>query len=257
MSNLVSIAISTVKEAGKIVKEKFAGDTALTEKGFANFVTEVDFTVEKFVTNRLRITTPECHILTEETYKENLDTDKIIWILDPLDGTTNFIHNYPHISISLALVVGAKVQLGVIYNPMNDELFYAELGEGAFLNTNRIHVSSHESLAKSILGFGLPYNRERTNEIFASVEKVFSTCQDVKRKGPASLDIAYVACGRLDGYFELDLEVWDLSAGLILLEEAGGKITDWHGNPLAMVSCQSDVLATNGKIHNSLIDILN
>ncbi len=254
MEQLTKEVISLVKDAGKIISTNLDHkSTVVTKKDvFANFITTIDLQVEKFLTSSLRKITPEFGILSEEGGEEILISTAPLWIIDPLDGTTNFIHKYPSLSISVALIVKNKIEFGVVFNPINNELFHAIKNIGAYLNNNKITVSNNKNLASSIVGFGLPYDRSNAKRVFNAGAKIYSYCQDLKRKGPASLDLAYVACGRLDGFFEVDLELWDYAAGQCILNEAKGKITNWKNEIIHPANKKNDILASNGYIHNEL-----
>jgi len=249
-------AISIVKQAGTIIRDRIfdAQPTLLKDK--FNFATPVDYEVQEFIIGKLAQIVPDSAFLAEEDHFDRYDISQPLWVLDPIDGTTNFIHGYPHVAISLALVRHNKILFGIVYNPIAKELFYSQVGNGSYLNDQRIMISSNKTLDNCIIGFGLPYNRRKSDFLFQKAQQVFSRCQDIKRKGPASLDIAYVSCGRLDGYFELDLHPWDFVAGILILEEAGGRITDWSGLPLS-IDRSNNIIASNKYIHGSLINILN
>jgi len=251
MKELMEKTIACVLSAGEIVRSG-SKELNIEEKGFANYVTNIDLAVQKELIEALKDLAPEAEFISEENETNDYGTDKPKWILDPIDGTTNLIHGYPHVAISVAYV-GSKQRFGIVYNPFNGELFTALSGAGAWLNGERLAVSRNALPGECIFGFGFPYDRQvSAPAMFRAAEKVFAACQDLKRKGPASLDLAYVAAGRIDGYFEVDLNVWDVAAGLILLEEAGGRATDWSGVPLVDGLAKTDLIATNGLVHEEL-----
>jgi myo-inositol-1(or 4)-monophosphatase len=227
----------------------------IDEKGFANFVTNIDIEVQNRLHDGLGRLMPNAVFVSEESDVHEWDGQRPAWIIDPIDGTTNMIHGYPHVAISVAYIDGAD-RFGIVYNPFNGELFTAISGHGAYLGTERISVSENARMEQTIIGFGLPYNRYLARTMFRAAEKVYETCQDMKRKGSAALDLCYVAAGRLDGYFEVDLNIWDFAAGGIILEEAGGTVTDWFGEPVIPHRRKADVASSNGKIHPSLLSLI-
>lgn len=216
------------------------------EKGEKDYVTEVDLLVQSRVTDQLRRWYPQVQMLAEEKDNEQVDTGGDYWILDPVDGTSNLMHDFHHSALSLAYCEDGELKFGLIYNPFTDELFWAEKGKGAFLNGESIHVSSKKTLEESLILFGTcPYHRERSREDFELFRRVFLRSQDVRRLGSAALDLAYIACGRSDLFFERDLKPWDYAAGLILIEEAGGTVTDYRQQRPDARS-NSDIVAGNG-----------
>lgn len=216
------------------------------EKGEKDYVTEVDLQVQSRVTEQLHARYPQVQMLAEEKDNATVDTQGDYWILDPVDGTSNLMHDFHHSALSLGYCEEGELEFGMIYNPFTDELFWAQRGKGAFLNDDPIHVSNRKTLEESLILFGTcPYHRERSAEDFELFRRVFLRSQDVRRLGSAALDLAYIACGRSDLFFERDLKPWDYAAGLILVEEAGGIVTDYcrkrpdlRGN--------SDIVAGNG-----------
>jgi len=201
------------------------------EKGEKDYVTDVDLAVQKTVISTLREWYPETGFLAEEGDHDKIDPDQDLWILDPVDGTSNLMHDFRHSAVSLGLWKDGQVVFGLIYNPFSDELFWAEKGKGAWCNDHRIRVSGETEMKRSLILFGTcPYHRERSAEDFRLFEKVFLQSQDVRRLGSAALDLAYIAAGRSEAYFERDLKPWDYAAGLLIVEEAGGTVTDYRGN---------------------------
>jgi myo-inositol-1(or 4)-monophosphatase len=243
---------NAVLEAGRIMLDYILESRHIIEKGPANFVTEVDYKVQEFLVNRLSSIIPGSNIITEESDRNNFKLDKPTWILDPVDGTTNLMYGYRHSAVSLALFMEGKPLLGFIYNPFSGEMFIAEKGKGACLNGDKIKVSSNATLADSLITFGTtPYDKSKSKKTFDIVEKTFYHSRDVRRSGSAALDIAYIACGRIDGFFEVKLQPWDFAAGMVILEEAGGRITNLQGEELKVISADG-VLASNGLIHEEL-----
>lgn len=229
----------------------------IREKGFADFVTEVDTGVQAFLKERLGERYPEIQFLGEEGAKERIDYSRPVWILDPIDGTTNLIYDFGMSAVSLALYYGEGGALGIVYNPFHEELFTAKRGEGAYLNGRRIHVSEAQSLHESLIGIGTsPYEKELAEDNFRVFLEVYKRSLDIRRTGSAAIDLCYTACGRLDGYFERNLKPWDYGAGAVILREAGGCVTDLDGNgPDIRGNCS--IAATNGAIHGELLDMIN
>lgn len=239
-------------EAGEIITNTVLRKEHIETKGHANFVTVVDYKVQEFLVHRLREILPGSNMITEESKENIFDLEKPTWIIDPVDGTTNLMYNYQHSAISVGLWIDGKPDMGFVYNPALKEMFFAEKGKGAFLNGNRIRVSDNRNLVDSLIGFGTtPYDREKADDTFKVISQIFKSCRDVRRSGSAALDISYVACGRMDGFFEMTLQPWDFAAGSIILIEAGGAITKWCGDELNPI-CASSVIASNGYIHNEL-----
>ncbi len=242
-----------IREAGNIIINTELNDISYMEKGECNFVSNLDYYVQSFLINAISQLIPNSIIISEESNQFIcIDSKEYIWIIDPIDGTTNLIHNYPVYSISIALIRDSNVLLGLTYNPITKELFHAIKGQGAFLNNSRISVSKTLKLKDSLLGFGFPYNKERINSIVKLISETVNVVHDLRRTGSSALDLAYIACGRLDGYFEYDLELWDFAAGSLLVLESGGSITDWD-NKILNFTRKNNILATNKKIHDELV----
>ena len=242
--------ITLVKKAKVFVENReMAGHVKV--KGPADYVTQVDMNIQKFLSEELGKLAPEIQFLGEESGLHEMYADTF-WILDPIDGTTNLIHDYQHSAISLGLYDKGEIVMGIIYDPFREETFYAEKGKGAFLNGKPIHVSDAENLGKTMIAFGTaPYQKELAEENFRRVQRVYEKSQDVRRTGSAAIDLAYVACGRTGGFFEIRLQPWDFAAGSLLVEEAGGTITHFSGEKLKLLQPGS-VLATNGMIHEEM-----
>lgn len=256
MKDIKVEAERVVKEAGKLFFEKVTEGDVNEKKGTANFVTSVDLAVQDFVVRELECLLPGSNIITEESSSNLFHMERPTWILDPVDGTTNLMYDYRHSAVSLALLIEGKPVLGMVYNPFLQEFFWGEKGKGAFLNEKSMKVSSSRKLSDSLVAFGTtPYDRSEAARTFEITRDVFSNSRDVRRSGSAALDMAYVACGRLDGFYELSLQPWDYAAGIILLEEAGGRVTNWAGRGLSCTAADS-VAATNGDIHEELRNLL-
>ncbi len=250
----VDIAKEAALSAGKILKELYLKPHQITHKGEIDLVTEADIASEKKIKdilNSIKI----APILAEESSSLEINKDKTIWIVDPLDGTTNFAHGFPWFCVSIALWDNARTIIGVIYLPIFNECFIAVEGQGAFLNDERIEVSRVNCLNEALLATGFPYDvRQHPDKVIEALKNMILKCQGIRRAGAAAIDMAYVACGRLDGFWEIKLKPWDTAAGLLLVQEAGGKVTDFSGNNYD--PWIREVLASNSIIHKELIDVL-
>lgn len=244
--------IRLVKETKGIIENREMASN-VKEKGVADYVTQVDIAIQDFLKKELYALAPDIQFLGEESGLQPMDTDSY-WILDPIDGTTNLIHDYQHSVVSLALCRQKEIVMGIVYDPFHDEFFSAVKGEGSLLNGRQIHVSYSENLSETIIGIGTA-KRECAKENFARFLKVYENSQDIRRLGSAALELAYTACGRQGGYFEGYLNPWDYAAGMLLIQEAGGKVTDWNGNALDPTQA-SQVAGTNGRVHEKLLKLL-
>lgn len=257
MKSLFNDAIEAVKKAGEIILDSEIVRSQIIQKGFGNYVTQVDLKVQEFLVGELDQLIPGSNIITEESTKNQFTFAKPTWILDPVDGTTNLMRGYRFSAVSLALFDQGKPAFGIIFNPFADELFTAESGKGAFLNGKDIHVTQNSELEDCLIAFGTaPYHRNQAEKTFRLTEAVFVKSLEIRRSGSAALDLVYTACGRLDGYYEFYLQPWDFAAGMIILEEAGGRICDWGGSPLNALTPGS-VLATNGFIHHTMLEMIS
>ncbi|HET6460851.1 MAG TPA: inositol monophosphatase family protein [Syntrophales bacterium] len=254
MDDRTQFTMAIAREAGDFLKERLHARHAIEYKGEINIVTEEDRLSEGMIVSRIRGRYPDCDILAEESTRM-MSGSSCRWIIDPLDGTTNYAHGYPVFCVSIALEDEGEIRLGVVYNPMLDEMFVAEKGGGAYSNGRKIAVSDTDNLSRSLLATGFPYDirTDRNNNInyFNGMAK---RAQAIRRAGSAALDMAYVAAGRFDGFWELKLMPWDTAAGWLLISEAGGVVTDIAGNAFRLDS--PHILATNGKIHQTMIEIL-
>jgi len=227
---------------------------AWTAKGQNDFVTEVDRHAEEIIRGSLLIDTPNARVIGEELGSE-IVTGGLVWIVDPLDGTTNFAHGFPFYSVSIGLEYGGECILGVVLDPLHHELFTAELGIGASLNGDRIRVSTTTTLDKSLLVTGFAYNiRETPNNNLDHFSRISLCAQGVRRTGSAALDLCYVACGRFDGYWEVKLNPWDMAAGIVILREAGGVVSSFTKGEFSLYG--QELVATNGHIHDHLLGAL-
>jgi myo-inositol-1(or 4)-monophosphatase len=257
---VLNFAIQTAREAGRVLAGRLGRALQVSNKGDIDLVTEADLASEKLIIDRIKSYYPRHAILAEEAGALGAvlnvsGTSDWKWIIDPLDGTTNYAHGYPCFCVSIALERAGQIELGVVYDPIRDEMFAAERGQGATLNDRTIRVSEVEELNSSMLCTGFPYNvRERQNFV-RDFAKFTMNAQAVRRDGSAALDLAFVACGRFDGFWEDGLNPWDVAAGVLLIEEAGGQVTDFSGKPLDIYTPK--VLASNGLIHEVMMKILN
>lgn len=250
----LDLAIHAVKESGKIQLEWLGKEKRVELKGEINLVTEVDRMCESRIVEIIKKVFPEHNILTEETPMPE-GSSPYRWIIDPLDGTTNYAHGYPCFSTSIALELEGEIVLGAIYDPLLNELFTAQQGQGAFLNGERISVSTIERLTEALLCTGFPYDlRESKENNLDHFSNFVMEAQAIRRDGSAALDLCYVAAGRFDGFWELKLNPWDVAAGALIVKEAGGKVTDFRGGPLDIYG--QETLATNGRIHEEMVRVL-
>lgn len=248
-------AVSAVQAAGSLLTGP-GTDLAVSEKGRTDFVTRVDTAVQARLQQELSALAPDFQFMGEEKDNREIDPSRALWILDPVDGTTNLIHGFRQSTISLALADGGQVFGGIVYQPFAGELFTAFRGRGAFLNGAPLQVSRAACLRDSLVSVGTnPGRRENADAAFARMRRIYDRCHDIRRVGAASLELCWVAAGRLDGYLEHGLKPWDYAAGGLILREAGGTITDFSGCPLPCGQA-GDVVGTNSRIHKELITLL-
>jgi myo-inositol-1(or 4)-monophosphatase len=254
MDAIRTLIVAAAREAGGLLRERLHDRHIVQYKGEINLVTEADRLSEALIVERIHREFPGHDILTEES-PETANGSDFRWIIDPLDGTTNYAHGYPVFCVSIALEVKGVIMQGAVYNPMLDELFTAEKGAGAFLNGRRLNVSRTEILSRSLLATGFPYDiREDRDNNINYFNRMVLSAQAVRRAGSAALDLAYIAAGRFDGFWELKLMPWDTAAGWLLVKEAGGSVTDLCGDPYHLHS--RNMLASNGLIHDEMARIL-
>ena len=251
---LTAEAISLAREAGRILRRRFRTAVPVTVKGPADIVTATDIEVQSLIVRRIRRKFPTHGILAEEGLDATAGTEWR-WIVDPLDGTKNFAHGLPSFCVSIAAERDGRVELGVVLDPVHDELFLAIRGCGAWCNGRRIRVSEARALRQSFLGTGLPH---RVRRFAGSVGRTFSRFATlslgVRDRGAGALDLCYVACGRFDGYWEIDQSPWDIAAGGLIVEEAGGRMSSFHGGPFDIFG--GETVASNGKIHDQILAVL-
>lgn len=253
---MLNFAIQVARDAGNLLVQRL-GAAQITNKGDIDLVTEADIAAEELIIDRIRSHYPLHGILAEEsgeTIQEGSSRSEWKWIIDPLDGTTNYAHGYPCFCVSIGVEHSGALEIGVVYDPMRNEMFAAERGQGATLNERRIRVSDVEELNRAMMCTGFPYD-VRTRPDFARDFTNFTLhAQAVRRDGSAALDLAYVACGRFDGFWEDGLNTWDIAAGALLVSEAGGRITNFENEPLDIYT--KKVVASNGRVHDAMLRLL-
>jgi myo-inositol-1(or 4)-monophosphatase len=249
------VAVDAARAAGRLLRDELSGARRIAYKGTpTNLVTEMDQRAETLILERLRGAFPDDAILSEERGALGGRSGRR-WIVDPLDGTTNYAHGIPLFAVSIALEAGGRPTLGVIYDPNHEELYVAERGAGATLNDERLAVSSAASLDESLLATGFPYDiRDSVDNNLAEYAAFAVRSRAVRRIGSAVLYLAWLAAGRLDGYWELRLGAWDVAAGVLLVEEAGGRVTDLGGGAVDLDA--PSLVATNGRIHDAMLAVL-
>jgi myo-inositol-1(or 4)-monophosphatase len=253
MLQLKDFAVDLARQAGGLLMDKFAQSLAIHYKGDIDLVTEADKASENLIVEAIRQNFPDHGILSEESPAIS-GKSAMRWIIDPLDGTTNYAHGYPVFCVSVALEQEGTIILGVIYDPTRRDTFVTVRGEGAYLNGKRLSVSPTPNLNRSLLATGFPYDIRESSENNLNYFNVMAKkAQAIRRAGAAALDIAYVAAGRFDGFWELKLQPWDMAAACLLLTEAGGKITDITGGPWSIAS--PNIAVSNGRIHEQMIAV--
>jgi myo-inositol-1(or 4)-monophosphatase len=256
---LLDFAIETAREAGRVLAERFgSASLKVQHKGDIDLVTESDLAAERLIVGRIRNYYPRHDILAEESgtsAQEGTGQSEYKWIVDPLDGTTNYAHGYPCFCVSIALEEAGELVIGVIYDPTRDELFAAERGAGATLNGRRIRVSETSELNEALLCTGYPYDVRGRDDFARHFTNFILNAQGVRRDGSAALDLAYVACGRFDGFWEEGLRPWDVAAGAVLIKEAGGYVSRYDNSPLDIYA--PPIMASNGLIHEEMMRVLS
>lgn len=248
------IGLAAAYKSSKVVRSFYKDTFRIGKKGPIDLVTEADTESEKIIIETIKTAFPDHEILAEESGLNSGEADHR-WIIDPLDGTTNFSHQLGIFSISIAFVLNGEIVLGIVLNPVSGELFTGEKNKGAFLNGQPIRTSSVLSVAESLLVTGFPYNfKELLDPIMSRFTGCLKASQGVRRLGSAAIDLCYVACGRFDGFWEQNLKPWDTAAGVLISKEAGAVVTDFSNKPFEIE--KKEILATNGKIHNEMISLL-
>ncbi len=259
-SETLETALAAAQAASDIIQSYaangFHSETKIVDDTALGLVTKADLEAEQCIVETLRSKYPKHAFLAEESHA-NTETCEHLWIIDPLDGTNNFAHGIPHYSVSIAYYHDGQPKCGVIANPSNGEVFWAERGRGAWLNERQVSVSSESSIEEAIVATGFYYDRgQMMKETLTSIEKLFeNNIRGIRRFGSAALDLAYVGCGRYTAFFEYQLFPWDFAAGRLFVEEAGGKTTNCIGEPIPLQS--TTMLATNGHLHREVLNLVN
>jgi len=255
MLQFKSFAVDLARKSGALLKEKFSQTHKIQYKGDIDIVTEADKLSEDLIIETIKRNFPDHGILSEES-PAITSAGKLRWIIDPLDGTTNYYHGYPVFCVSVALENEGTIVLGVIYDPMREDMFVAIRGEGAYLNDKKLKVSSVNNLSRSLLATGFPYDiRDSKENNLDYFNAMAINVQAIRRAGSAALDLAYLAAGRFDGFWELKLKPWDTAAGCLLVTEAGGVISDIAGSKWHLQS--PNLMASNALIHEQMIKVLS
>jgi myo-inositol-1(or 4)-monophosphatase len=227
----------------------------VSHKGPSDFVTAADIKAEKTLRAELQKARPRFGFLMEESGEIQGEDGKHRWIIDPIDGTTNFLHGIPHFAISIGLEMEGEMIAGLVYNPIVEEVFWAEKGQGAFLNDKRLRVSARNRMSEAVMATGIPFHGRPGHEPFIDqMGRVMKDVAGIRRMGAASLDLAYVAAGRFEGFWEAGLQPWDIAAGVLLVREAGGFVTDFKGDKNVLAS--GNVVAANAKLHKQFLDLV-
>ena len=251
---MLNFAIRVAQEAGRLLRDRVGTKIEVAHKGAINIVTDVDIASERLIREAIATQYPRHQVLAEEGGLAE-SRSEYRWVIDPLDGTTNYAHGYPVFCVSIALEYQEETILGVVYDPMRDELFTAERGGGATLNHRPIRVSSTDSLMQSMLSTGFPYDiRTSTLTNLDHWANFAMNAQALRRDGAAAIDLCYTACGRFDGFWELNLSPWDMAAGALIVTEAGGRVTDFSGGEFSIY--KPEIIASNGLIHDRMVEVI-
>ena len=256
MENFLSVASQAARSAGALIREHWRQVKQVHYKSAINLVTTIDRRAEETIVGLLLKNFPGHSVLAEEETALGGSGSGYRWIIDPLDGTTNFVHSYPMFCVSIGLEHQGEIVLGVVYDPLREEEFTAVKGQGARLNNEPIQTSKVAELGKALLATGFPYDHRENPDFYLRYFRAFMVrAQGIRRAGAAALDLCYVACGRIDGFWELKLHPWDTAAGSLIVREAGGTITDFSGDPFSVYGAET--LASNGLIHAEMLAALN
>ena len=249
--------IEIVKKAGEIFKEGYNKNLEIYSKGIKDLVTEYDIKIEQLLIKEFKDKFPKYSIIAEETTKENFNNSIII---DPIDGTTNFAHHIPHCAISVGVYENKNPKYAIVYNPILNELYYAKKEEGAYKNGEKINVSNQDDFQRSLIATGFPYssaeNEEDLKWVINKLKHILPRCQDIRRLGSAALDLCYVAEGKYEGFYEINLKPWDVSAGILIVNEAGGMISNEFGEEYNFFEDRC-IVASNGIIHSDIVEVLS
>ncbi len=253
-AEFLSVAEKAARDAGRMLKRRMSDKREISFKGAVDLVTNFDKRAQKIIFSRLSTAFPDHGFLAEEGLRREKKGD-FLWIIDPLDGTTNYAHRFPVFCVSIALEFRGRIVLGLVYDPMREEFFWAIETRGAYLNGREIRVSPVDDLNQSLLATGFPYDvRESQVNNVDHFNRFLVRAQALRRCGSAALDLCYVACGRFDGFWELKLKPWDVAAGALIVKEAGGRLSDFSGAEFSHLS--PETLASNGLIHEAMIKVL-
>jgi len=255
MQPMLNIAVRAARSAGELILRSTDSVSRLSvdQKGKNDYASEVDRMAEREIISIIKAAYPEHAILAEESGKHK--GNDFVWIIDPLDGTTNFLHGFPQYSVSIALKYKGKLEVGVVYDPLRDELFTAKRGGGAMLNSRRLRVTNQNSLKGALIGTGFPFKTDRDLDAYLGMFRALTTeCAGIRRAGSAALDLAYVAAGRMDGYWEIGVMEWDMAAGILLIKEAGGVVTDFSFNDNYLES--GNVIVGSPKMHQLMYQLI-
>jgi myo-inositol-1(or 4)-monophosphatase len=255
MQPMLNIAVRAARSAGELILRSTDSVSRLSvdQKGKNDYASEVDRMAEREIISIIKAAYPEHAILAEESGKHK--GNDFVWIIDPLDGTTNFLHGFPQYSVSIALKYKGKLEVGVVYDPLRDELFTAKRGGGAMLNNRRLRVTNQNSLKGALIGTGFPFKTDRDLDAYLGMFRALTTeCAGIRRAGSAALDLAYVAAGRMDGYWEIGIMEWDMAAGILLIKEAGGVVTDFSFNDNYLES--GNVIVGSPKMHQLMYQLI-
>ena len=251
---MLNFAIETAREAGQILLEKFGRKINISKKGDINLVTEADLASEKYIIEKINSRYPKHAILAEESGEAIVEGATWKWIIDPLDGTTNYAHGYPCFCVTIALEHDGEIVIGVTFDPTRDELFASERGGGATLNNKPIRVSETPELKDALLVTGFPYDTRERENFVRHFTGFTHKSRGIRRDGSAAIDMAYVACGRFDGFWEEGLHAWDVAAGVLLIEEAGGRVSYYDDSKFSIY--KPPICASNSLIHGEMLEVL-
>ena len=255
MQPMLNIAVRAARSAGDLILRSAdnVGRLQIDQKGKNDYASEVDRMAEREIINIIRAAFPDHAILAEESGKHK--GNDFVWVIDPLDGTTNFLHGFPQYAVSIALKHKGRLEVGVVYDPLRDELFTARRGGGVMLNNRRLRVTNQTSLKGALIGTGFPFKTDKHLDAYLGMFRALTTdCAGIRRAGAAALDLAYVAAGRLDGFWEIGVMEWDVAAGILLIKEAGGVVTDFSFNDKYLES--GNVIAGSPKMHQLMYQLI-
>lgn len=246
------------RKAGKIVKEGYNSHKEVSHKGVVDLVTEYDVRTEKYIITELKKYFPDYTLVGEETHEGNGYHYKKAIYIDPIDGTTNFVHGIPHLAISIGVWEAGKPRFALVYNPILEEMFWAEEGKGAYCNDQKLQVSTQEKLQNALIATGFPYAKVNAGVeyhwVIDCMTNLLPHIQDIRRLGAAAIDLCYLAQGRVEAFYEIDLKPWDVAAGILIVLEAGGKVSNVHGEQYNFDD--KSIVASNGKVHTQLLEKL-